>query len=926
MPTPSSSKRPNPLTDTGPVTLPNGEFKKKFVSTPVDRKAAGSHPFTTRDYKANDLQKLLYTETKPFVLGPMPISDFLESFLPRNSSAPPRGHVSRLHFFPVVTDQFQEVVTDETPKHKEENKMYGPFIECMKKLNLASLEFVDTSNRPDLRWSKSGIKPDVSAYRKGSEILAASFSEMELFIEFKVNTSYDPFEDIPPSSTKARRRKGFVKRSENSQVVLGQMASYAIAQLGSSFRTHVFSVLIFGCKARFIRWDRAGAIVSEPVDYIEKPEILVDFFDLFDQLTPEQRGHDTTASDPSDEERKKATQAFTQRHLGESEINYKLRCDDFRNQHLYKFSVPSHSSTGLSKSYYIGTLSKHKVRSLVGRSSRGCPVYDLERDRICYMKDTWRIQSPRLLREGEIYKILEKNKVPYIAPLVNEGDVGDIRMSSVMQDHASFTNASASGERSDSAPALPGDVPSETDSAVDARSSEPLEDHAGTVFGSGKVSLSVHPEPDASNSGSNGSDRTGTATSDGNGAPPSSGNSSIPTSHVPPSREVLDNTHVTLTQLFVDSPWVHRSKDARGLHGYIHYRLVLGVVGRDLTSFKSSREMLTAIMDAIEAHGKAYEAGILHRDISIGNIMITHDGRGMLIDWDLAKPVDEDGGIRYGRTGTWQFISAALLQNPRTKQHIYTDDLESFLHVVTYTSMLYTQTNYSTERLDDLTEYMQMYDEDAIRQGTEFSYAVGGKKKLLMLRSGSYIPEDLEFLDRPLLYELLAYVSLMFKPIYETKPIKWRMFSDPENVNRSGEDPVTKAERHEAQKNAEIVFLNKWSEGTGTKIHGAFRQVLGEKSAWPTDDTSRRAPVSSPYHVSQMYDFATSKKRSAKSDKEYPKLPVSYPVERILHASPRTTGTDEGVGLDTIHEEDEGPPRKRKKIRTVAKSSPARLN
>ncbi|KAI5115112.1 hypothetical protein M0805_002833 [Coniferiporia weirii] len=601
MPTASSSKRPNPLTDTGPVTLPNGEFKRKFVSTPVDRKAAGSHPFTTRDYKANDLQKLLYTETKPFVLGPMPISDFLESFLPRNSSAPPRGHVPRQHFLPVLKNkQIQEVVTDETPNHKDEGKMYGPFIECMGKLNLASLEFVNTSSRPDLRWSKPGIKPDVSAYRKGSNIKAASFSEMELFIEFKINTRYDPFEDIPPSLTKEEGRKEFVKRSENSQVVLGQMASYAIAQLGSSFRTHVFSVLIFGCKARFIRWDRAGAIVSEPVDYIERPNDLVDFFDRFDQLTPEQRGHDTTASDPSDEEREKATEAFTQRYPDESEINYTLRCDHFRKQRLYKFSVPTRSSTGLSKSYYIGTLPKHKVRSLVGRSSRGCPVYDLERNKIYYMKDTWRIQSPHLLREGEIYKILEENRVPYIAPLVNEGDVGDIRMSSVIQDHASFTDASASGERSDSAPVLPGNVPSETNSAVDARSSEPLEDHAGTVSGSGKISVPVHPEPDASNYGSNGSDRTGKATSDSNGAPPSSGDSSIPTSHVPPSREVLDNTHITLTQLFVDSPWVYRSKNARGLHGYIHYRLVLGVVGRDLTSFKSSKEMLTAIMDAIK--------------------------------------------------------------------------------------------------------------------------------------------------------------------------------------------------------------------------------------------------------------------------------------------------------------------------------------
>jgi RIO-like serine/threonine protein kinase len=39
----------------------------------------------------------------------------------------------------------------------------------------------------------------------------------------------------------------------------------------------------------------------------------------------------------------------------------------------------------------------------------------------------------------------------------------------------------------------------------------------------------------------------------------------------------------------------------------------------------------------IRAHGEAYEnAGVLHRDMIPGNIMITEDRRGFLIDWDLA--------------------------------------------------------------------------------------------------------------------------------------------------------------------------------------------------------------------------------------------------------------------------------------------------
>jgi RIO-like serine/threonine protein kinase len=40
------------------------------------------------------------------------------------------------------------------------------------------------------------------------------------------------------------------------------------------------------------------------------------------------------------------------------------------------------------------------------------------------------------------------------------------------------------------------------------------------------------------------------------------------------------------------------------------------------------------------AHTAAFnKAHILHRDISAGNILITEEGTGILIDWDLSKKV-----------------------------------------------------------------------------------------------------------------------------------------------------------------------------------------------------------------------------------------------------------------------------------------------
>ncbi|KIK17810.1 hypothetical protein PISMIDRAFT_110701, partial [Pisolithus microcarpus 441] len=69
---------------------------------------------------------------------------------------------------------------------------------------------------------------------------------------------------------------------------------------------------------------------------------------------------------------------------------------------------------------------------------------------------------------------------------------------------------------------------------------------------------------------------------------------------------------------------------------HTHYQLLLDLIGEWLTNFTSSWQLVQAIHDALLAHREEYVVGILHRDISAGNIIIFL-GHGYLIDWDLAK-------------------------------------------------------------------------------------------------------------------------------------------------------------------------------------------------------------------------------------------------------------------------------------------------
>jgi hypothetical protein len=124
--------------------------------------------------------------------------------------------------------------------------------------------------------------------------------------------------------------------------------------------------------------------------------------------------------------------------------------------------------------------------------------------------------------------------------------------------------------------------------------------------------------------------------------------------------------------------------------------LAVSPAGRSLSDFTSVREVLTALRDAIKAHRSLFlDAKILHRDVSLHNIILTDANRtgghsGMLIDLDLAISVEEDRKNRQteacAMTGTLEYLAIEILEgglDPKTAGigHTYRHDLESFFYV-----------------------------------------------------------------------------------------------------------------------------------------------------------------------------------------------------------------------------------------------------
>jgi hypothetical protein len=220
------------------------------------------------------------------------------------------------------------------------------------------------------------IKPDCLVFDKDHSFSVPDSSTVEFFIKFKREPEDDPFATVtfqfmnttlsspgPPSNP-------FMKMSNEAVLTRGQITAYVTSHMSTQYRTHIFSVLICGSKARLIRWDCSSAIVTEPISYNEDPH-LFDFFICFDRSPPDVQGQDTTVSPAKPEDTKDAVKAVEE--LGMSRTL------------LLVVSVPNRTGEPLR---YVVESPLALPWVLVGHWTQTSIGYDIQRKRSVFMKDS----------------------------------------------------------------------------------------------------------------------------------------------------------------------------------------------------------------------------------------------------------------------------------------------------------------------------------------------------------------------------------------------------------------------------------------------------------------------------------------------------------------------------------------------------------
>ncbi|KAI1793361.1 hypothetical protein LXA43DRAFT_1092899 [Ganoderma leucocontextum] len=386
------------------------------------------------------------------VLGPMPVKDFLSEFLQRP--------LWSLDLMPSTENAFDEVPSESST----ESTIYEPLVEALNKEDRCpGFTFRITASHPDnVHGRRGGMAPDICCYSNEHaelEQVKITSSQTEsrtfmgytaFFIEVKKKPGLDPYRDPPPANTDRSTWK-FTLNHVNTNLAgeqratsdtineemtrsLGQNTTYATEIFARQHRHCCFSATLSGSSARLIRWDRAGAIVTEAFDIRTSSGALhlCEFLWCFAHVGDARRGYDLTVMTATRIEKDLFITAINEHAKLQmsttdqsEEAAAAMHCSEAA---ISVIEVPdsSEDADAVTEGVRRLLISRPIVYPyfLTGRATRAYWAVEAGTGDVVFLKDTWREDPPPSGRkEGETISYLRKCKVPYVPPIVCHADL-----------------------------------------------------------------------------------------------------------------------------------------------------------------------------------------------------------------------------------------------------------------------------------------------------------------------------------------------------------------------------------------------------------------------------------------------------------------------------------------------------------------------
>ncbi|KZT08075.1 uncharacterized protein LAESUDRAFT_757773 [Laetiporus sulphureus 93-53] len=440
-PTPGEPSASQELPKTSPSSLPEGG------PTPRSGKLSSwqEHSITPIAGKAH-LSRFRQQECREMdpISVEIPVDDFALYLVPGTDPTP-----QELDRFDEFNPAMFAVVDGNKTIDNPEKKMYAEVVRVTQSIfdncsaqGLNRLVAKDTGDRGESSLPNKGDKkPDVIIYpdfpraskdydiTDETRVKSVSSDERRPYlartswrwaivpIEIKVDNSKAPY-DFAATYT------NFIRGSLASMESRGQILEYANAIMNHQHRQHVFLLVVCRSRARVLRVDHVGIVVSQPFDIFGKKSFFYVFFYRLARMTPQQQGFDPTArlADEADiGKMKDAVGSLSEYH---AKCLKKAMNDDYP---IYKITFNASQLADVKSNreddtFLIGRPLNISY-SLSGRATKTFAAYDVHADRVEFLKDAWKYASSRVHPEWEIYKVLNHAKVPYVATLLYGGYV-----------------------------------------------------------------------------------------------------------------------------------------------------------------------------------------------------------------------------------------------------------------------------------------------------------------------------------------------------------------------------------------------------------------------------------------------------------------------------------------------------------------------
>ena len=289
---------------------------------------------------------------------------------------------------------------------------------------ITSLSFVRTSTKKET-GSGTNMSPDIVVYVKARgkrTPTALSWSLLDMYIEWKPDASDDCYRQI------FFGEEVLDSDAEKHAQTRGQIYSYAAKALDSQHRRWIFALGVFGKFFRVFRFDPSSVVVSEPVSFMEHPEVMVEIFARFGCMTPAERGHDPTVTPATAAEKRLFRDQLRNYEIRVTEENLRLHpaVKNLDTTKVVRIQV-NNEEDGATHWYLASKpASLHPNRSPCGRLSRGLLAMPLkpgpqDKGKLYWLKDCWR--SDQVESEASIYRRLKKKNVRNIPNIFCMGDV-----------------------------------------------------------------------------------------------------------------------------------------------------------------------------------------------------------------------------------------------------------------------------------------------------------------------------------------------------------------------------------------------------------------------------------------------------------------------------------------------------------------------